>query len=293
MKRLIVFLIILLALPLASAFQIYTQPQEIKFENILINGYTEKTITVFTDSPENIDVSLMASGIFENWITVEPINLKINANNPGKFKIKIQPQTDRLGTYQGMIIINAIYTGNQLTSAITSATNFNFEITLTEKEIIQAKINDIIVNNVELNQPIITKMYLLNNGNKEVNLLFEIDLLDQNQNHLKSISETIAVPPSTDEREATFTFDNDLPVGNYYLTGKVLLNDYLVSQQTAPFKIVEPGNLPQEQQPITQVKEAIPLSTAPTMIVFLFIVLIVAYFGIKRKRESKTKNKKK
>ena len=74
-----------------------------------------------------------------------------------------------MGVYQGMIIANAIYTGNQLTSTVTSATNLDFEITLTDTEIIQAHIVNVIVDDVEPNQPIDVKLYVVNNGNKEIN----------------------------------------------------------------------------------------------------------------------------
>lgn len=295
MKKIILLTLILLLLPLVSAFEIYTEPEQINFNNVLINGLVEKRVKVFTDSSENIDVSLTASGPFENWITIEPFSTVTNADTPAEFQIKINPQETRLGTYQGMIIVNALYNGNQLTSAVTSATNLDFSLTLTDKEIIQAKVTDIIVKNVETSQPVNINLYLLNNGNKEINPSFEINLYDENQqNLLKSTSKNVAVIPSADEKVISFTFDNDLPIGNYKIVSKILFNDYLLGQQTVPFKIVEPDTLPPESETINTHLEAIPLSSTSTVILVTIILAIAVYYAVKRKNElSKPKKRKK
>jgi len=288
MRKFIVLFLFILILPLASAFQITVEPSEINFKNVLPDGYAEKKIIITTDSSENIDISLAPSGIFEKWISVEPPLAAIDKNNPAEFLLQLNPQQAQLGDYQGLIVANAITGGNQFTSTVSSAASIDVTVSITKKEIIQAQVTDISISNIEKKQPINIKFYILNTGNTEISPQFQIELYDAQKNLLDTLSQTNMFYPSSDEQEITMTFNNNYPVGEYQIISRVFHNDYLISQQTVPFPIVEPGNLVKEPEPAAR-EETIPLSTAPTMIMFLIIITIFIYFGIKRIRKKKTK----
>jgi len=206
----------------------------------------------------------------------------IDKNNPAEFLLQLNPQQAQLGDYQGLIVANAITGGNQFTSTVSSAASIDVTVSITKKEIIQAQVTDISISNIEKKQPINIKFYILNTGNTEISPQFQIELYDAQKNLLDTLSQTNMFYPSSDEQEITMTFNNNYPVGEYQIISRVFHNDYLISQQTVPFPIVEPGNLVKEPEPAAR-EETIPLSTAPTMIMFLI------YFGIKRIRKKKTK----
>ena len=219
---------------------------------ILYQQYSEKIIKVSSDRIEPVQVTLSATEPINSWLSFEPATFPINRDTTAEFNVIIEPSNAPLGLYQGYIIINTISEGNELTTAVVTSLDLETTIKITDQEITQAVIKDVVIQNIEQNNPIKVSVILENQGNIMISPFFQINILNSDKSQiLKSAvsKEKTILPSVTDSIE--LEMPNDLGLGAYWAQITVFLEDgWITGKQLIKFNIVEPGALPSEEKPL-------------------------------------------
>ena len=254
---------------------IVVTPDELLFENVLNNGYAEKTIKIKSDSQEPIEIRLSATEPLKEWLIFEPVPTSVSRNKPAEFKVILRPTNARLGTYQGYVIINAVSLGKEITGSIASATSLKTIVDITDQEITQAMIGYIIVGDVEKNKPFEFAVEIKNQGNIGINPFFQLDIMDLNKTKvLKSAksSNKSMLPFASDVIQ--LDLENNLDLGVYWARISAFSEEGLfIGQQVIKFGIVEPGT-PISEEKIIVFEEEVPLSFDGLLIIVSFVLML-------------------
>ncbi|MBW2966203.1 hypothetical protein KY342_03820, partial [Candidatus Woesearchaeota archaeon] len=247
--RKFVFLVLIILLTTnVYAVTITTEPSELIFENVFINGYAEQIVKISSDRSEPVQVSLSATEPISSWVSFEPEAASVSKDYPAEFKVIVKPVSAQLGIYQGYMIINTVSEGNKFTTAVTTAFDVSTMVELTNKEIIQAVIKDIDIK-AEQNSPIKVLVEVQNQGNVEITPFFQMDVLnlDKSQVLESGVTEKNRILPSS-----TYVIEldvlNNLALGSYWAEITLFLEDNWISgKQLIRFNVVEPGMVSLEE----------------------------------------------
>lgn len=285
-KKLILLVLLILLTMAVSAITITTEPEELIFEDVLPEGYAEKTIEIKSDGPDPVQISLSATDLIRDWVSFEPASAFVSNNPPAEFKIVVEPSSADIGIYEGYIIINALSTGNEITSAVLSAISLKVRIEVTEEEITQANIRDVVIKNTKKNSPIEVMVTIENQGNKEISPFFKIDILDANKSMVIKSKESIKkrlFPFSTDV--IRLDIDNDLSLEEYWAEVVIYLeDDWVLGKRLIKFSVVEKEAKYFVEKPAVFKDEPIPLGVNWVMILALVFILIFVVLKIKNNK---------
>ena len=285
MKCLRYFILLILLAVTVSANEINITPSKLFFDNVLMNGYAEETIRIATDSTETVQITFYASEPIKPWISFEPSFAHFNKNNPVEIKVIVKPFNNSLGKYQGFILINSLSGKSKITSATITSLTIETTVKLTDKEITQAIIDDIIVKDVEKNNPIKVLVKIKNQGNIGISPYFNIDILNLDKGKvLKSAtSKEISILPFASD-SIKLDLENNLNLGIYWARVNVLSEEGLfIGKQLIKFNVVKPGTLPLEEEIIVFKEEPIPLGMSGIFIVVGFVILLLIIRQIVKK----------
>lgn len=286
MKCLRYFILLILLAVTVSANEINITPSKLFFDNVLMNGYAEETIRIATDSTETVQITFYASEPIKPWISFEPSFAHFNKNNPVEIKVIVKPFNNSLGKYQGFILINSLSGKSKITSATITSLTIETTVKLTDKEITQAIIDDIIVKDVEKNNPIKVLVKIKNQGNIGISPYFNIDILNLDKGKvLKSAtSKEISILPFASD-SIKLDLENNLNLGIYWARVSVLSEEGLfIGKQLIKFNVVKPGTLPLEEEPVYIFQEEpIPLGMSGIFIVVGFVILLLIIRQIVKK----------
>ncbi len=275
--RCIIFLLIFISLTTAThGAEINISPSEIYFSNVLAGGYAEKIITI--ESDEQAGNSFSAIGLIKDWLSFE--------SRDSMIKVIVQPPKNAsLGKYVGYIVVDVISTGDQLTGAISTSTALKTTIELTDREIKQAVVKDIVIPDIEIGNPIEISGVIANEGNIKAGIDIHTKILDKDKKEVISQSNQITVFPSAIS-SIDIEIPNNLETGKYRADITILLDGMLLRNEIAPFEIVKKGALPEKEE-VFKEKPAIPLaSNIAVIIVWLFILIFVVLRIVKSKKSS-------
>jgi len=277
----------------ASAITITTSSNELKFENILDYGYAERTIKITSDSTEPLLISLSATEPIREWLSFEPESSYASLGNPAEFKIIVKPVNALLGIYQGYVIINARSGGNKLTASVATATDLKTAIMITDEEVSQVNVEEVIVKDIEAGNALKVSILLENKGNMPMLPFFEIDILDVNKsNVLQSFTSEGRTLPSSSLGLIENEISNNLPVGKYFARIKVHANGSILREQLSSFLVVEPGKMPVKEEPMIKV-QPMPITLGANWIVLTgwALILVFVIWTIKKSRSGKKKKR--
>lgn len=277
--KLIFLVLFILLTTTVSAVTITTEPNELIFENVLNNGYAEKTIKLSSDSPGPVQISLSATEPIKQWVSFEPVTASVSSASPTEFKVIIKPSNAALGIYQGFLVISVVSSGSELTTSVITSIGREMKIEITDQEITQAAIKDVVIKDTEQDSPIKVSVTVQNQGNIALTPFFQINILDVTKSKIlkSAISDKKAIlPSSTDVIE--LNIPNDLALGTYWAQITASLEDnWILGKRLIKFNIVEKGTLPSVEEKPTVSKEEKPIPLTLTWPVILMWLLILAF----------------
>lgn len=266
----------------ASSVEISTNPSEIYFNDVLAAGYAEKTITIKSDSSKPLEVMISAPGSIKEWFMFEPEAASVSKGSPVEFKIITRPPPEtHTGLYETYLIISTVSTGNELTTAVTTAKSLKTIIEVTDEEIIQAIVDDVFIN-AEKDKTIGISVKVQNKGNIGIIPFFKIEILNISEdNTLKhDYSNKKVIPPfSTDIIK--LDIENNLPLGEYKAEITTFLSDnWIVGKRSFKFNI---GESSQEEKVVLKEKPT-SLSTDWTILFVWAGILVLTTWIISRNK---------
>ena len=240
---LVVFVVLLAANSLAVSIGV--SPGRVRFENVLKNGYSERTVTISTNSDEMLTVRLKPQGSLAEWMEIEGNKTFFNVSkgSPQRIKIKARPPIDaRTANYTGEIeIITEQVAGisGRAGSVIKASVLLSIELEVTGKEIVECRAGAFYIDNVEEGFQLGFGTTVINDGNVRLAPLIGIEIWDQEQKNLilaREVKGDEALPST--EIKMGRTLQNSLAVGQYWAELKVKECD---AKNLLTFSVVEKG----------------------------------------------------
>jgi len=229
------------------AISIGITPGRVRFDEVLQGGYSERIVTVSTNTDDILEGHLAVSGDLQEWVRFEPENLtfRISKSNPYRVKIIVEPPSDlRLGNYSGSIdfITDSISSvdgraGGIVKAAVTLLMNAE----VTGEENIECRAGAFNLQDIERPFPLEIGATVYNDGNVRIRPTIEIDIWDQFQETLLLSKEIISdqILPTT-ENKLREQMEHTLEPGQYW--AKVGVRECNVDQLLT-FNVVEEGDI--------------------------------------------------
>ncbi len=244
----LILIIVLILTNLASAARIGISPSQINFKNVLRGGYSERTITITTDSLDETEVEVMPRGEISNWLNFSKKKFKVTKDKPYLLTISTSPPIDSPnGNYTGYIRVKTSQTEKkknegQATSTVLPVLDLFTIVQITDQEVLECKAKNFKVNSVEEGDKIIFSTNIRNLGNTRINPQIKIDIWDSNQLEILK-SETfseVSISPTTEKEILIYLDSDNLEIGQYWVEISAL---DCYSTQTLTFDILEEGAL--------------------------------------------------
>src|SRR3989344_8019325 len=105
-KLLLLALLLIISANSVYAVSIGVSPGRVRFDNLLQEGYAERTITISTNTEDILSGHFNVNGDIKDWLSFEPgtNTFSLSKGDPYKLKIIIRPPADMPnGNYSGSI----------------------------------------------------------------------------------------------------------------------------------------------------------------------------------------------
>jgi len=246
----VVFLLFVISLSVVSAVNVGISPATMTFENVLRNGYSEKSVVVSVDSEEEIFVSAQPRGEIAGWMNYSSENFTVSKEEPYSLKIAINPPGDvPNGNYTGFLRVMTAELGEGVegnaVSIVRTALDLSITVEITDIEIRDCRAYEFSVESVEKGDDVVFKFNVVNNGNIILTPRVVIDIWDRDQVEIlksEEFSDKKVLPTTEDDFSVSVSSDN-LDLGQYWADVSVI--DCYV-KQTLTFDVLEPGALKTE-----------------------------------------------
>jgi len=183
-------------------------------------------------------------GIVNDWLTFTPGNtftIKKGARTID-FKVTIDVPLDaEYSEYPGSFTIRAVPAGADVKGVtIAQGLKLNSDIKVTEDEIVNLSILNIVIDDVEFGDPVVVKLTGDNKGNVNTTPTFKVTLMDLEENILEEHEvANLPVVESGVTKEITGQFNTELGVGEYYAKVEVFLEGDLLREEKVVLRIRE------------------------------------------------------
>jgi len=233
-----------------SSAGIGLSPVSVRFEDVLKDGYAEKSVLLSTSSTEPIECIVTATGPAREWFnysTEKRFTLNPRSHQP--LKIMVSPPSDTPnGVYEGyisVVILPKTSPDEGVGSAVSTGVSLKYYIEVSDVEKREYVISDTSVRDTEEKMPIEFSTVAENIGNVLLRPKIHIDISDaEGGGVVKSIDYSDSVIlPTTRQTIAIKVSPNDLPIGKYTAKFIAYLDQELVSEQELGFEVLEKGSL--------------------------------------------------
>ena len=249
-KIAIIGITLLLFLKIVSAINVGISPATMKFENVMRNGYSEKTMVVSVDTTKEVKIELQPRGEISEWINYSSEKLTVSKEKPLSLLISVTPPPDTPnGNYTGFLRVMTSELGEGIeghaVSVIRTSLDLSITVGVTDLEITECTAYEFKVESVEKGDDLVFRTQIHNRGNVRLKPKMLIDIWDRDQTEkLRSLefSEKEILPTTKENFEARVS-SKDLETGQYWADFFVL---ECYSKQTLTFDILEPGALKAE-----------------------------------------------
>jgi hypothetical protein len=225
MKKVLLLIMLLVILPSAIAVSIGVSPGRIIVNDLLRDGYAEKTVTISSSITEEVNAHFEVDGEIKDWLSFEPAspNFVISKDKPYVLKIIVQPPSDApVRVHLGQISFITDSLANVeggLGSTVRAAILSKIELGLTDKQIIQCRGGGLTFQDTEEGMPLILQATLYNDGNVRLEPVFEIEIWDQDrQNRVYSANITGKPLSPTIQGAYELEVPNNLDIGQYWVS---------------------------------------------------------------------------
>lgn len=232
----------------AYAVSIGISPGRLRFDNLLQEGYAERTITISTNTEDILNGHFNVNGDIKDWLSFEPPDTNTfssSKGNPYKLKIIIQPPSDTPnGNYSGSIEFVTDTIGSVAGRAggiVKAAVNLIVNSEVSGEEIIKCRAGGFSIKDIEVGFPLEFSVTVINDGNVRLSPSITLDIWDQLQEDLllsQSVTGDEVLP--TTEKKMFRRISNNLDVGQYWVNLKV---EECNAEDFLTFSVVEEGGI--------------------------------------------------
>jgi len=220
MKRILLFLLLLLIVGQVHAVAIGVNKASIQFNEVLRDGFAREVVTVTTDSvlPVKGEVLLRNPGEAAAWLNFSATNFTFSRDKPYKLIIDIQPPRDaRIETYRvNMSILTgelAPLSDTPIGSATRASLGVPIFLKMTGTERRECRVAGVKVLDTERDQQVEIQMSVLNTGNVRVNPRVDVEIYDKFRSTMLAKEShafgKVVLPTLTDASSVFYDFSLD------------------------------------------------------------------------------------
>lgn len=240
----LIALILFLAAPVTATE--LNSDSELQFKDVLANGYAEAQTTLTTDSPSLLPVTISAAGPIENWISFESSSgFFISRDMPLNLRIIVEPPANtQKGVYTGYVVVSVPEEGNEITTSTFSneVSTIKVIVEITDTEIKDLSVYSITLDDAMQGSPILFNVEAENKGNVIAKPTINIEILDSDENVIKSQQFSSEELLATQKKNIELQFPSEgISAGNYFAKVSVFSDGYFIKQATIPFRLFEKG----------------------------------------------------
>jgi len=165
-------------------------PGTVNFDNLLREGYAERTIRITTNSEEAIAAHYELEGDIAEWVRFEPnsTNFEISINDPHELKIIIEPSNDaRSDSYSGLINFvtdRFASTGSRAGGLVKAAVTLRLGATISDEETRACRAGGFGFGDIEIGYPMELTYRINNDGNVRIKPIVSFEIWDQFQENV-------------------------------------------------------------------------------------------------------------
>jgi hypothetical protein len=224
-------LVLLAVLFVFSSSYALTAPSDLTFSNVLPGGFSEKILEVNSSTPTQINLAM--AGPVADWLSVSPPQGYADSDYPFKIKVTVMPSADALpGTYTAYIVADQP-NDNGATTYIGPAMTTKILIEITQKQIIQAQVNNIEV--FEQDGKIVGLAEVENTGNLNITPKLSLELQDA---QLSADANNIEILPSKSaDIKAEISNTQGLTQNVCSVIASVYVGNELIRQESIPVSL--------------------------------------------------------
>ncbi|MEA2037340.1 MAG: hypothetical protein U9O94_07555 [Nanoarchaeota archaeon] len=250
MRLRFILLVLMISLFSSSAYAISigASPGRVTFNDLLREGYAERTVKITTNSADEITAHYEVEGEVGNWLSFEPEGpvFILSSGNPHTLKIIINPPNDvQSGVYSGKVHLITDRFGSPSGRAggvVRAAITLLLDAIVIDTETIACRAGAFDIKDIEVGYPIEVTYTVTNDGNVRIRPLVRVDIWDQMQDKL-ILSEQFTSPevlPTTQRRISKILESKDLEVGQYWVTISI---DECLASSLLSFNVFEKGGI--------------------------------------------------
>ncbi len=223
-------LVLLAALFVFSSSYALAVPQELHFTDVLPGGFSEKILEVNSQTPTSVNLAM--AGPVADWLFVSPPQGYADSDYPLQIKVTVIPPADTLpGTYTAYIVTDQP-SDNGVTGYLGPAQTTKVLIEITQKQIIQAQVNNIEV--FEQDGKIVGLADVENTGNVNITPDFVLELQNMQS---KVVDSATIMPGRSADIKAEIGDIQELTENVYNVIASVYVGASLVRQESIPVSL--------------------------------------------------------
>ncbi len=249
-KFYIIGIVLVLLMKTATAVNVGISPATLFFEEVLRDGYSEKTVVVSVDSEEAVAIEITPRGEISEWLNYSATNFSVSKGNPYPLTISVTPPSDvPNGNYTGFVRVMTSELGEGVeghaVGIVGTSLDLAITVEVTDLEIRNCRAYEFNVESIEKGDDIVFTFEVDNRGNIRLKPRITIDIWDQDQIEIlksKEFSNQEILPTTKEQFEVRLSSD-DLELGQYWADISVI---DCYSKETLTFDVLEPGALKAE-----------------------------------------------
>lgn len=238
---LLAFLLLANFVSVVNAVQINTDKTNLDFNNVRRDGYASNTLTITTNSDEDIGLNYIITGDLKNFISISAEKeFFVNQASPLNLLIEVKPDKSIAnGIHTGNIIFTFQSQGQTQISSQPNSFIISYNVEITDKIIKQAIVKSIDISDINYGSPLNAIVEVENKGNIPVQPILELSFKD-NQDALKkySLSTNEKILPGQDKTINYQKTISELNLGIYELESKIIIDNNIISQQSQNFYVL-------------------------------------------------------
>ena len=289
--KIVMIIVMLISLvQLVSAAGIGVAPSELKFENALKGSSYEKEIKIDNTGEKEIIAEIEIIN-HKEWFTLEE-SVKVPAKGSAKVKVTIDiPEDTENGEYETMVYVKGKPADVTEGMGLIPGAGFKIKITVTDKEIIEGYVDNILTRDTTLNKDVKFIIGFLNKGNVPINPNAKITIKTEDDKTITNFETQFESVKSGESKSLTTEYNTKgMAVGKYKADVSVYLNNELLKEKTVYFKVLSGQeetkrevivvkDQPEEHQKDTITGAAIAKGQ-PVSIIILWVVAGIFILGI-------------
>ena len=186
-KFILIFVLLSLSLlPLVTSANIGISPASANFTNVMRGGYSERWVTISTDSVDEIEVTLEPFGEIEEWINFDEETFKLSKARPYHLKTYIIPPGDMPnGIYTGFLRFTTSAFGESqegyAVGRIKPSLDLRMDVEVTDAELVSCGVSELTAFSAEQGEDLIIEAKISNHGNVRIYPTILVEIWDQDQ----------------------------------------------------------------------------------------------------------------